>query len=110
MLRRTAASVVASVALLSPTAVNAAPSPEQAVQAVADSAAETYRLARAEILQRYRTQTEQAQRRLSQASNLDAAWAEYKRSTREAAAQAKASLASAREEFRRTVAVARGMG
>jgi hypothetical protein len=108
MLRKTAASVVASVALLSPGAVQAQPMPEQVVQAVADSAAETYRETRAAILHRYREQTRQAQKRLESASDPDVAWQQYLEATEVARQNAHSALEEARREFRETVALARG--
>lgn len=108
MLRRTAASVVASVALLSPGAVQAQPAPEQVVQAVADSAAETYREKRDAILTRYRAETQQAQQRLEAASDREEAWHQYLDATETVRQKAHAALQKARREFRETVALARG--
>lgn len=108
MLRRTAASVVASVALLSPGAVQATPTPEQVVQAVADSAAETYRVTRDAILQRYRAQTAAAQVELESAGDRELAWQEYLAATEAAREEAHDALQRARREFRETVALARG--
>ncbi len=110
MLRKTAASVVASVALVSPGVATATPAPEQIVQAVADSAAETYRQTRAQILSRYHEQTAQAQARLEAAEDLDSGWQEYKRATQRARAEANAALKQARSAFQQTVAVARSRG
>lgn len=108
MLRKTAASVVASVALLSPGAVQAQPMPEQVVQAVADSAAETYRETRAGILHRYRSETRVAQQRLEAASEHEGAWQDYLDATESARQKAHAALEKARRDFRETVALARG--
>lgn len=108
MLRRTAASVVASVALINPSAAVAAPVPSHVLPVVADSAAETYRQARARILKRYREQTAEAQDALESAEDLQLAWEQYKRATKRARDEANADLKSARETFRQTVAQARG--
>lgn len=105
--RRAVSVVAASAALLAPGAVQAQPAPEQIVQAVADSAAETYRQSRAEILNRYHTRTAAAQASLARASDRDRAWAQYKRATQQARAAAGAELAAARAAFRATVAAAR---
>lgn len=107
-MRKTAASVVASVALLSPGAVQAQPMPEQVVQAVADSAAETYRITRDAILQRYRAETVAAQCQLENAGDHQRAWAEYLKATRASRERAHAELQKARRQFRETVALARG--
>lgn len=106
-MRRTAASLLASAVLLVPGTAQAVPTPEQAVQAVADSAAETYRQTRDRILHDYHARTTAAQSALEQASARDAAWREYKRVTADARADADAALKRARAEFRRTVALAR---
>lgn len=108
MLRKSAASVVASVALLSPGVAQAQPMPEQAVQAIADSAAETYRQTRDAILASYHSQTAEAQRALEQATDRETAWQEYKQATESARQRTHAALEQARETFRRTVALARG--
>lgn len=108
MLRRTAASVVAASSVLLGTGAVAAPLTEQAAHAVADSAAETYRHNRADILERYHAATAQAQLRLEASADLDTAWQEYKRATATARATAHADLKQARREFQQTVAVARG--
>lgn len=108
MLAKRAVSVVAaSAVLLGPGAVQAQPAPEQLVQAVADSAAQTYRQARARILSRYHDRTAAAQDRLAHAPDRDGAWSQYRRSTRQARDDASAELERARSAFRATVAAAR---
>jgi hypothetical protein len=109
MVRKTAMSVIAASAVLfGPGSVQAQPTSEQVVQVVADSAAETYRQTRGEILQRYRDATRMSQRALASATDLDRAWHEYKRSTADASQRAHHELLQARETFRRTVSQARG--
>lgn len=107
-MRRTAASLVASAVLLVPGTAQAAPTTDQVVQAVADSAAETYRDTRDQILRTYHRRTAAAQEALAKATDRERAWQEYKRATADARAQADARLKAAREQFRDTVAVARG--
>lgn len=107
-MRRTAASVLASAVLLIPGTAQAAPTADQAVQAIADSAAETYRQTRDGILHEYHARTAAAQAALAAASDRETAWQEYKRVTAEARQQADDALKRARAEFRRTVALARG--
>jgi len=108
MLAKRAVSVVAaSAALLGPGAVQAQPVPEQIVQVVADSAAETYRQARALILNRYHERTAAAQAQLARSADRDRAWSQYKRATQQARADASAEMQKARSTFRATVAAAR---
>ncbi len=116
MLRKTAAGfVAASAVLLAPGAGQAVPTPDQVVQAVADSAAATYREERRAVLRRYRERTAQAQQTLADAmararnaQQRRAALRQYKADTAAARAQAHAAMQSAREAFRQAVARARG--
>ena len=106
-MRRTAASLFAASVLLVPGTAQAAPTSDQVVQAVADTAAEDYRETRDQILRDYRQRTAAAQDALARAADRERGWQEYKRATADARAEADAALKKARAEFRRTVALAR---
>jgi hypothetical protein len=105
---------MASAALLAPADAGAAPGPEQAVQVVADSAADDYRAERRTILLRYRSATEQARDALQQAlgragtqPERTAAWEDYRQATALASTHGAHELKQARTRFRAAVDQAR---
>ena len=106
---------MASAALLVPAEAGAVPRPEQAVQVVADSAADGYRDERRAALLSYRAATEAAQDALQDAleragteQERIAAWEEFKQATAQASERGAQEMEQARSRFRDAVDQARG--